>query len=181
MNTTRTKTHPKLFIRPETSGDEDTVRQVHRLAFGRDAEADLVSALRIEEGHRRELSLVGLLDEGGVAGTIVGHIMFSHISIGQSAGLALAPVAVLPEYQKRGYGSQLVRAGLEACRPLQMPVVVLGHAEYYPRFGFERASKYGITAPFDVPDEAFLVYASHSDQLKGVTGVVKYAAAFDSV
>ena len=164
-------------IRAESDGERMEIRAVHCAAFGQTAEANLVDAFRHEQGFRPELSLVAVLDD-----VVVGHIMFGPIQIGPSTALSLAPLAILPGYQKRGIGSRLVAAGLDEIRRLNLgPVIVLGHPEYYPRFGFERASTRGIACPFEAPDEAFMVWSARPEQLVGVAGTVQYPAAFDLV
>lgn len=168
-------------VRPETPDDYPAVRGIHRLAFGGDGEARLVDALRRTPGFKPELSLVAL--DGG---TIVGHILFCPIDIeterGDVATLALGPMAVRPGFQRRGVGSALVRSGLEVCRRTgHTSVVVVGHAEYYPRFGFVPAIPNGICPPFEVPDEAFMVCELVPGALRGVWGRVRYPSAFDDV
>jgi putative acetyltransferase len=166
-----------VTIRAESDGDRIAVRAVHCAAFGQAAEANLVDALRHEQGFRPELSLVAVLDD-----VLVGHIVFGPIQVGTSSALSLAPLAVMPDYQNRGIGSKLVAAGLEECRRLDLgPVIVLGHPEYYPRFGFERASIRGILCPFEAPDDAFMVWSARPEQLVGVAGTVQYPAAFNLV
>jgi putative acetyltransferase len=96
--------------------------------------------------------------------------------------LSLAPMAVLPEFQNSGIGSQLVRTGLERCRELgHTIVVVIGHPEYYPRFGFVPARKEGLDLPFPVPDEAFMVCKLAPDALERIKGMVKYPPEFEDV
>lgn len=170
-----------VTIRAEQSDDYAAVAEVNRLAFGQDNEAQLVAELRKAEDFDPSLSLVAECDGG-----VVGHILFSAIRIetqrGEVGALALAPMAVLPDYQGQGIGSALVREGLEACRRAgQRIVVVLGHAEYYPRFGFTPASEYDVKAPFSVPDEAFMLLGLDSGALDGISGVVRYPAAFSEV
>jgi putative acetyltransferase len=131
-----------LTIRPEAPGDAAAIHHVKTLTFGQPQEADLVDALRRHGG--LTISLVAVPD-----GRIVGHIAFSPVTIASDtatiAALGLAPMAVLPEYQRRGIGSQLVEAGLTACRDTSYDVVVvLGHPHYYPRFGFTSAKPHGI-------------------------------------
>jgi len=167
-------------IRPETPDDHMQVHELNRLAFGDEEEARLVEAVRRTPEHVPELSLVAESD-----GRIIGHVLFSPITIETAdrpvATLSLAPVAVHPDFQRRGVGSALVRAGLEAARSLgRTSVIVLGHAEYYPRFGFVPARPRGIEPPLDVPDEAFMSIELVPGALAGVHGTVRYPAAYDA-
>ena len=128
-----------ITIRPETAADHESIRQVNRLAFGQDAEAQLVDMLR--DGGFVRLSLVAELD-----GQAVGHVLFSDIQIvcddDSVDALALAPIAVFPEHQRKGIGSALIGSGLEQCRQAGYRIViVLGHPSYYPRFGFSPAGE----------------------------------------
>ena len=121
-----------------------------------------------------ELSIVAEKDS-----MIIGHILFFPIQIKSEEqsykSISLAPMAVLPEYQNQGIGSRLVRYGLEKSGEKgYQSVIVLGHPKYYPRFGFEKASKWGIRPPFDAPDEAFMVRELVEGGLKGISGVVEY-------
>lgn len=114
---------------------------------------------------------------------LFGHILFSKIKIvneGKTAeSLALAPVSVLPKYQNQGVGRRLIEEGIKAAKELGYgSVIVLGHPEYYPKFGFEKASLWGIKAPFEVPDDAFMVLELSENGLKDHSGVVEYSAAF---
>jgi putative acetyltransferase len=168
----------KIIVRQENPGDEAAIRRVNEQAFGRPDEAALVEALRHDGA--LALSLVALLD-----GEIVGHVAFSPITMeppGPSSVVALAPLAVLPERQRKGIGLRLTQAGLEACREAGWDVaIVLGHPAYYPRAGFQRASPHGITCAFDVPDEAFMVVALREGALKTCKGRAHYHPAFQSV
>ena len=162
-------------VRPETPADREAVRRVNRLAFGRDDEAALVDALR-DRGYAR-LSLVA-----EVGGSVVGHVLFSDLPIvtagGTVAALALAPVAVEPEYQKRGVGAALIRAGLAACREAgHRVVVVLGHADYYPRFGFSAKLAEALSSPFSGRD-SWMAAELVPGALDGVRGWVQYAPPF---
>ena len=165
-----------LAIRPETPGDVDSIRHVNEQAFGQKAEADLVEKLRGRGA--LTLSLVAVR-----RGEVKGHIAFSPVVV-ESEGssfeaLALAPMAVLPAYQRQGIGRRLVRAGLEGCRNLGHEiVVVLGHPTYYPRFGFAPAGPKGIGCEFEVPEEAFMVLELREGALAGRGGVVKFQAEF---
>lgn len=166
-----------VTIREEELHDIAAVRYVNEQAFGGPAEADLVDALRSR--HKVTLSLVAVKDE-----RVVGHILFSPVTIKSGvkafSALGLGPMAVLPEYQRRGIGSALVRAGLADCRKMGHEcVVVLGHREYYPRFGFVPASKWGIECKWGVPDEVFMVIELREGALRGRAGVAKYQPEFD--
>lgn len=166
-------------IRLESSEDHSAIRRVVELAFGRASEADLVDALRAQA--HPHISLVAETE-----GEIVGHIFFSPVSIespeGSFQAMGLAPLAVLPDYQNKGIGGELVRAGLNECRRIGHEViVVLGHAHYYPRFGFVPASKRGIRSEYDVPDDVFMVAELTPGALNGRAGLVKYHPAFSAV
>ncbi len=171
----------EVTIRPERSEDYPSIDEVNRLAFGQENEARLVRALRDHEGFDPALSLVAVGD-----GDVVGHILFSPVTIATAEGpvsaLALAPMAVRPEVQNQGIGSRLVREGLEVCRERgHAIVVVVGHPNYYPRFGFTPARARGLEAPFQVPDDAFLVLELIPGALDGVAGIIEYPPAFGEV
>ncbi len=168
-----------ITIRAETERDHAAVRRINEAAFDSAAEANLVEALRREASPY--ISLVAELDT-----EIVGHIFFSPVNIESAeesfTALGLAPMAVLPEYQNRGIGSQLVRQGLNECQRLGHDVVVvLGHPKYYPRFGFVPASQKKITSEYQVPDEVFMVAELKAGALDGKQGLVKYHPAFGKV
>ena len=114
---------------------------------------------------------------------IVGHILFTKIQIiGNEIydSLALAPMAVLPEFQNRRIGSALVRAGLKKAKDLKFKsVIVLGHKNYYPKFGFQKASNWQIKCPFEVPDEAFMAIELIKNGLENISGIVQYPKAFN--
>jgi putative acetyltransferase len=151
---------------------------VNELAFERPAESDLVAALR-----ERAQSTISLVAED--KGVVVGHIMFSPVVLPQHRELkimGLGPMAVVPAQQRTGLGSALVRAGLEQCRKLGFgAVVVLGHPDYYPRFGFSPAARFGIGCEYEAPQEAFMAIELQPGYLKGASGKVEYHAAFDEV
>jgi putative acetyltransferase len=169
-------------IRAEQNADVQTIRRINNEAFGQEDESRLIDAIRASEGFVPELSLIAEL-----SGKPVGHILFSLIHIETESGsipaLSLAPMAVLPEDQRKGIGSALVRRGLDECRRSGGKIViVLGHAEYYPRFGFVPARTSGIECPWpDVPDEAWMVLELTAGALHGVRGVARYSAAFGAV
>jgi putative acetyltransferase len=163
-------------IRPAQAFDRDAVRAVHAAAFGRPDEAQLVLRLLA-----REPACVSLVAERG--GEVVGHVLFSPVRV-EGHELApppygLAPLAVLPEHQRDGAGSALARAGIEACRKLGAPfLVVLGHPPYYPRFGFVPAMRFGLTFGDAPPRDAFMALELVPGALARVRGRVRYAPEF---
>ena len=166
-----------LHIRTETIADHEAIRHVNRLAFGQDAEARLVDALR--DGGYVRASLVA--DE---AAQVVGHILFSHLPIVTEAAavpaLALAPMAVLPEVQNRGIGSALVRRGLEVCKEQgHRIVVVLGHPHFYQRFGFSSKMAAQLESLYS-GRESFMAMALVPGALDSVTGQVQYPPPFNT-
>ena len=175
-----------VTIRSERPTDRAAVFQVNRLAFGREDEGKLVDAIR--SGTAPRLSLVA--EQGGI---IVGHIFFSPVTIpgarGTVAACGLGPMAVLPTHQRRGIGTALVRAGLDAARAAgHDAVVVMGHPEYYPRFGFVPAHAKGLTCEFGAPPEAFMVLELRAGALapvpagdRGCGSIVRYLPEFSGV
>ena len=167
-----------MRIRSETEADRAAVRAVNEAAFATSVEADLVEVLR-DKG----LQLVSLVAD--VDGTIVGHILFSPVSLTtrpHSNVMGLGPMAVAPQQQRKGIGSALVRGGLERCKQLGChAVVVIGHAEYYPRFGFAPASSYAIRSEYDVPEDVFMLIELEAGALRGASGLIRYDEAFGSV
>ncbi len=165
-----------LVIRPETPEDIDSIRQVNERAFGRENESRLIEKLR--DNGVLTISLVAVQD-----GEIVGHIAFSPAKVESEPSdfeaISLGPIAVLPTFQRKGIGSELVRAGLEECRRLGQEIVVLvGHPDYYPRFGFVPAKPKGIECEFEVPEEAWLVLELREGALAGKRGTVRFRPEF---
>ena len=157
------------------------IQEVVKAAFGQINEAKLIELIRNSPNFIPELSIVATED-----GKVLGHILFSPIVIETKEqiipALALAPLAVMPARQREGIGRQLVQVGLSKCRELgHAIVVVLGHPDYYPRFGFKKASQFAVQAPFSVPDEAFMVLELKPGALSNVSGTVRYPAYFDGV
>ena len=162
------------ITRAETDADIPAVRTVNLAAFGRPDEADLVEALRADAGWIDGLSVVATGEDGAV----VGHALLTRCHIDTAPALCLGPVAVLPDQQRTGAGAAAVRAALRAAASMgERFVVVLGHPEYYPRFGFSRASRYGIRLTIDVPDEALMALALDPGHPLP-SGTVHYAAPF---
>ena len=165
-----------LTIRSETPEDADSIYYVNEQAFGQENESKLIEKLR---NHGvLTISLVAIQD-----GEIVGHIAFSPVVIESGLSsfevIALAPMAVLPAYQRKGIGSEMVRAGLEECRRLGHEIiVVLGHPDYYPRFGFVLAGPKGIDCEFEVPEEAWMILELREGALAGRRGVARFQPEF---
>jgi putative acetyltransferase len=166
-----------VSIREEKDGDIAAIRHVNVQAFAGVEEADIVDRLR--DSGSSVLSLIACHND-----KIVGHIQFSPVQLeyeGTSIqGVGLGPMAVLPEYQRRGFGSDLVETGIGALVARSYPfVVVLGHPGYYPRFGFKPAVNHGITCQWDgIPDEAFMVLILDEGVMHNVYGEARYLEVF---
>ena len=167
-----------ITIRQEEPKDISAIRTINEIAFGQPTEAVIVDSIR--DACSDVLSLVALEDD-----KIVGHIFFSPVTIssinGFTQGMGLAPMAVLPERQRQGIGSMLVQSGIEAMRERNCPfIIVIGHSEYYPRFGFVSASQYGLSCQWDgVPDEAFMALILDEVSMVSISGTVRYRDEFD--
>ncbi|MDD2665591.1 MAG: N-acetyltransferase [Methanocellales archaeon] len=166
-----------LTIRKGEEKDYKKVYEVNCLAFQQENESKLIEKIRKGKNFIPELSLVAEIED-----EIMGHILFSRINIfGDSVfdSLALAPMAVSPEFQKKGIGSNLIKKGIEKAKELGFDsIIVLGHKEYYPKFGFQRASKWNIKCPFEAPDEAFMAIELTERAFEGKAGTVKYPDEF---
>lgn len=166
----------EAIIRAEQVQDKTPIEQINRAAFEGDEEVQLVNALR--DSGCEYLSLVAERDD-----KVVAYILFTPVTLTANLPnlklLGLAPMAVLPEYQNQGIGSALVKQGLEACRTRGYDaIVVLGHANYYPKFGFVPSDEYGIKSEYDVPREVFMVQELVPGCLNGKSGVIQYHEAF---
>ncbi len=167
-----------MEIRSEQKQDWQAVEGLNTAAFSTTKVGELVASLRQQS--MAVASLVATED-----GVIKGHVLFSAVSLNSANDLkicGLGPLAVDPDVQRQGIGGSLIRAGLQVCKDLGFgAVVVLGHPEYYPRFGFEPSSKYGISCALARTPEAFMLLELHKDYLKGHSGVIEYAEAFSKV
>jgi putative acetyltransferase len=166
-------------IREERNEDIAAIREVNLAAFDRPAEANLVDRLRAR--NRLQVSLVAEFN-----GRVIGHIAFSPIVLDPGpqnlTGSGLAPMAVLPDFQQQGVGSLLIHAGLDRCRCKGIDyVVVLGHPDYYPRFGFHPAHSFGIACSWPVPEDVFLALELRPGALAGIHGTAQYEPEFNEV
>lgn len=169
-----------ITIRKEEENDHIQIYDVNKSAFQQENEGKSIEKIRKSENFIPELSIVAELNN-----RIVGHILFSKIKIvGDSnyQSLFLAPMAVIPEFQKRGIGSELIKRGMDKAKELGFnSIIVLGHKEYYPKFGFQRASRWGIKCPFEVPDDVFMAIELTEKALEGKAGTVEYPDEFNEV
>lgn len=167
-----------VTIRPEQSKDTEGVRAINEQAFGTATEARLVDLFR--ERGKLVVSLVAEAEND-----LVGHIAFSRVSMAsrpECRGVGLGPMAVLPTMQKRGIGSALVRAGLERCREIGYEcVVVVGHPQFYSRFGFIPAHRFGMRCSWPIPEDAFMALELRPEALAVPVGLVTYESIFDGV
>ena len=167
------------LIRDERPADAEAVSAVLVAAFGGGAEARLVQRLRASG----KIFCALVAEEKG---RVLGHMVFSRIAVesggSEIAVLAMAPLAVMPAFQRLGIGSALVSAGLERCRmERHARVMVLGDPVYYGRFGFVPASRFGLKCPFPVPEESFMAIELEPGAFAQVSGVVHYGHEFDDL
>ncbi len=168
-----------MSIRREKPADIEKIWNINAETFETDAEANLVNALR-----SIEIPFLSLVYEENY--DLVGHILFTPVELVGNTSvvrvMGLAPMAVVPSFQKKGIGSSLVKAGIQECISEGYDaIVVLGHPNYYPKFGFVPSIKYGIKSEYEVPDEVFMVLELKKNSLKRIKGTVKYHTAFSNV
>ena len=178
FKTVNSKRNP-MKIRKEVPLDTKVIRNINVKAFETEAEANLVDVLR--DSGCAFVSLVAEIDQ-----EVVGHILFTPVELSGTKNtlklMGLAPMAVLPQYQNQGIGTQLVKAGIEYCQSGKYDaIVVLGHPNYYPKFGFVPSVNYGIKSEYEVPDEAFMLLELVPNSLKNHRGTIKYHELFNSV
>lgn len=167
-----------IRIRKEKSSDIEAIKYVNDQAFKQPVEGNIVKKIRNTDS--KILSLVAEVEN-----QIAGHIFFSHAEIEGhpeiNKGMGLAPMAVLPAYQKQGIGTMLINKGISILKNQNVPfIIVLGHPDYYPKFGFEKASEYGIRCQWaGVPDEAFMILILDKNKMKNIKGVAKYREEWD--
>ena len=165
-----------IRIREERPEDIDAIRALNLAAFGQVEEGRIVDALRAKGGVL--LSLVATMGE-----RVIGHALYSPVSIDSKEatlqGAGLGPMAVLPEFQRRGVGARLITFGIERLKERGIPfIVVVGHPEYYPRLGFRPASGLGIRSEWELPDDVFMVLPLDESKMKGVSGLATYRPEF---
>jgi len=162
------------MIRPEAAADHPAVRAIHVAAFAPSTvEAEILDALRADGDLVPSLSLVALHD-----GAVAGHVAISRAWVGATEVLALGPIGVLPALQRAGLGAALMGGVLAAAAATERPLIaLLGHPEYYPRFGFEPAGTLGLACPYPAPPEAWMAYRLPAYD-PSVRGAFRYADAF---
>ena len=166
-----------MLIRRETPADAGQIDEVHRQAFAGAVEADLVHALRADAGWVPALSLVA--EDAG--GAVVGHVVCTEGAIGAAPAVGLGPIGVLPGVQRTGVGSALMHAVIASADALDYPLVaLLGHLDYYPRFGFVLASRLGVTAPDPRWGDHFQA-RTLATWHAGIEGAFRYAAPFEAL
>lgn len=178
------KTHGEksyVTIRHENISDYEQITEINTAAFEQTNESELIIALRKNPNFHEDLSFVACIDN-----KIVGHLLLFPIviinNVSTKESLALAPMSVLPEYQNKGIGSSLITHAKEVARFFgYTSIIVLGHKDYYPKFGFKPANIWNIKAPFEVPDEVFMAIELKENALQHVSGTVEYPIEFESV
>lgn len=168
-----------VLIRSEEKNDYEAIKKVNDLAFNQINEGVMIEKLRDNPEFIAELSLVAVVND-----EVVGHILFFPVEIKNNSmcnrSLSLAPMAVHPNFQNKGIGSKLVNEGLKKANECGFnSVIVVGHPNYYSRFGFKPASNWNIRLPMEIPDEAFMAIELKPDGLKDCSGIVEYPKEYE--
>ena len=168
-----------VLIRSEEKNDYEAIKKINDLAFNQINEGVMIEKLRDNPEFIAELSLVAVVND-----KVVGHILFFPVKIKNDfeckRSLSLAPMAVHPNFQNKGIGSKLVNEGLKKANECGFnSVIVVGHPNYYPRFGFKPASNWSIRLPMEIPDEAFMAIELKPDGLKNCSGIVEYPKEYE--
>ena len=168
-----------MSIRAENKTDINNIWQINAEAFEGEEEANLINALR-----NSDTSYISLVYEEN--NKLVGHIFFTPVELVDDTSnlrlIGLAPMAVSPKMQNKGIGSSLIKAGIKQClNEGYDAIIVLGHPNYYPKFGFIPSVKYGIKSEYEVPEDVFMILELKENALKGKTGTIKYHEAFNNV
>lgn len=173
----------EFVLRKENPSDYQQVEQLIEAAFRTAEHSDhrehlLVARLRKTTSFVPDLSIVAESN-----GQLLGHVLLTKIQISNASenfdSLALAPVSVLPDFQGKGLGGALIREAHQVATQLGFgSVILLGHADYYPRFGYQKASTFNIRLPFEAPDENCMAIELLTGALKEVSGTVVYDPAF---
>ena len=168
----------KIIIRQELKEDLARIKEINDQAFEQEDEGRLINKLRQKDQFIPELSLIAEVDQN-----LVGHILFYPVKIisedQKHITLSLGPMSALPEYQKKGIGSKLINEGLKRAKDLGFrSVIVVGNPEYYPKFGFTKASNWSIKVPFEVPDEVFMALEIVKGELQDKPGIIDYPKEF---
>jgi putative acetyltransferase len=166
-----------INIRQERPEDIQTVRQLLTRAFEKNYEGEAELVDRLRDAEKVTFALVAESE-----GLVVGHVMYSPLILESAPegfrGLGLAPLAVLPEYQRQGIGGRLLQESLQQCKDIGYDIVVLlGHPSYYPRFGFSKASEHGLKNEYGV-DDPFMVMELREGALAQVSGLVEFQPEF---
>lgn len=170
-----------LITRTAEIDDKKSVRSIHEKAFGQPDEANLVEAVSCSDSFIKELSILAELDD-----QVVGHILYSSVKLDKYPDkriLALAPVAVLPQYQHKGIGTKLIEVGNKKADELSFELItVLGEPDYYQRFGFRTSTEHGIKCPFKVEAKFYMVLPlSHYEKETSASVTVIYPKPFQNV
>lgn len=174
----------EIKLRQENPADYEQVFKLTELAFANMPFADHDEQFLVERLRKSEFFIPGLSLVAESDGKIIGHILLTRLKIQgtetEFESLSLAPVSVLPEFQKQGIGGMLIRKAHQVATNLgYKSVILVGHPEYYPRFGYKKASEFGLKFPFQAPDDACMAIELVDNGLEGITGMVVYSPEYN--